>query len=162
MFPKQPSKTRLRTLCAEVSPEDGTDPRDWLKGLHGPRTDRRKARQLCSQVAEALALLLAAEPDDSLRNLDVAAVEPMPDTNQLLVTVRALPGAAPTDPAAILSALARASGRLRTEVASAITRRRAPRLIYRVMTDETGPAEGRAVSARRRSSGRYPPGTAAT
>ena len=135
MPPQRPTKTRLRTLCAEVSPEDGTDPRDWLKGLHGPKPDRRKARQLCGQVAEALTLLLAAEPDDLLRNLDVAAVEPAPDTRQLLVTVRPIPGTTPADPAAILGALARASGRLRSEVASAITRRRAPLLIYRVMTD---------------------------
>lgn len=138
MPPRRPSRTRLRTLCAEVSPEDGTDPRDWLKGLHGPRPDRRKARQLCGQVAEALTLLLAGEPDDLLHNLDVAAVEPSPDTKQLLVTVRALSGTADADPAAILDALARASGRLRSEVASAITRRRAPLLIYRVVMD--GPA----------------------
>lgn len=133
MPPKRPSKKRLRTLCAELAPEDGTDPRDWLKGLHGPRTDRRKARQLCAQVAEALAMLLAAEGEDLLRCLDVAAVEPSPDTRQLLVTVRPLPGMA-IDPAAILGALASASGRIRSEVASAITRRRAPLLLYRVMT----------------------------
>lgn len=134
MSPQRPSKKRLRSLCAEVAPEDGTDPRDWLKGLHGPKPDRRKARQLCAQVAEALTLRLADEPDDLLRGLDVAGVEPSPDTGQLLVTVRPLPGAT-AEPAAILGALARASGRLRSEVASAITRRRAPLLIYRVMTD---------------------------
>jgi ribosome-binding factor A len=137
MPPRRPPRTRLRTLCAEVSPEDGTDPRDWLKGLRGTKPDRRKARQLCAQVAEALTLLLAAEPDNVLRDLDVVAVEPSPDTKQLLVTVRALPGTA-ADTAAILDALARASGRLRAEVASAITRRRAPLLIYRVMTEGTG------------------------
>jgi ribosome-binding factor A len=133
MAHRNPSKKRLRTLRAEVSAEDGTDPRDWLKGLHGPRPDRRKARQLCAQVAESLALLLAAERDDLLRSLDVAGVEPSPDTTQLLVTVRPLPGMA-ADPVAILGALARASGRIRTEVAAAITRRRAPRLMYRVMS----------------------------
>ena len=131
---RRPAKARLRTFCAEVSPEDGTDPRDWLKGLHGPKTDRRKARQLCAQVAEALTLLLAGEADDLLRGLDVAAVEPSPDTRQLLVTVRPIPGARAPEPAAILSALAGASGRIRSEVAPAITRRRAPLLLYRVMT----------------------------
>ena len=144
MSPRRPSKKRLRTLCAEVAPEDGTDPRDWLKGLHGPKPDRRKARQLCAQVAEALTLLLAGEPDDILRGLDVAAVEPSPDTRQLLVTVRPMTGAGPVDPAAILAALAGASGRIRSEVASAITRRRAPMLLYRVMAVGPGPtsAEG--------------------
>ena len=86
-------------------------------------------------MAEALTLLLADEPDDLLRNLDVAAVEPAPDTRQLLVTVRPMPGPTVADPAAILGALARASGRLRSEVASAITRRRAPLLTYRVMME---------------------------
>jgi len=103
---RRPSKKRLRTFCAEVSPEDGTDPRDWLKGLHGPKSDPRKARQLCGQVAEALSLVLASEPNDALRGLDVASVEPAPDTKRLLVTVRALPGPVPTDPAQILSTLA--------------------------------------------------------
>lgn len=130
---RRPAKSRLRTFCAEVSPEDGTDPRDWLKGPRGPKTDRRKARQLCAQVAEALTLLLADEPHDLLRGLDIAAVEPAPDTRQLLVTVRQMPGSDLVDPAAILTALGDASGRLRAGVASAITRRRAPMLIYRVM-----------------------------
>jgi ribosome-binding factor A len=130
---RRPSKKRLRTSCAEVSPEDGTDPRDWLKGLHGPKSGDRKARQLCGQVAESLALILACEADDTLRSLDVASVEPAPDTKQLLVTVRPLPSSTPPDPSAILNALSVASGRLRSEVASAITRRRAPLLFYRVV-----------------------------
>jgi ribosome-binding factor A len=130
---RRPSKKRLRALCAEISAEDGTDPRDWLKGLHGPKPDRRKARQLCAQAAEALTLLLADASDDILRGLDVAGVEPSPDTSQLLVTVRPMPGTT-ADSAAILAALSCAAGRLRSEVASAITRRRAPLLIYRVMT----------------------------
>ncbi len=134
----RPSKRRLRTLCAEVSPEDGTDPRDWQKDPHGRKSDRRKARQLCGQVAESLTFLLAGEADDLLRTLDVAGVEPAPDTKQLLVTVHALPGPTPANPSAILDALGRASGRLRSEVASAITRRRAPLLVYRVLV--AGPA----------------------
>jgi ribosome-binding factor A len=133
MTQRQPPKKRLRTFCAEVSAEDGTDPRDWLKGLHGPRSDRRKARQLCAQVAEALTLLLAGETDDALRSLDVVSVEPAPDTRQLLVTVRSLPGMN-AEPAVILDALCRASGRVRCEVAAAITRRRVPQLVYRVMS----------------------------
>jgi ribosome-binding factor A len=130
---RRPSNKRLRTSCAEVTPEDGTDPRDWLKGLHGPKSDARKARQLCGQVADSLALILACEADDTLRCLDVASVEPAPDTKQLLVTVRPLPSSTPPNPSSILDALALASGRLRSEVASAITRRRAPLLLYRVV-----------------------------
>ena len=130
---RRPSKKRLRTFCAEVSPEDGTDPRDWLKGLHGPKSDRRKASQLCGQVGEALALALAEQSDDTLNGLEVVGVEPAPDTKQLLVTVRALSGG-PSDPTEILEALARGSGRLRSDVAAAITRRRVPTLTYRVVS----------------------------
>jgi ribosome-binding factor A len=133
MTPRRPPKRRLRTCCAEVHPEDGTDPRDWLKCLHGPRSDRRKARQLCGQVTEALSLTLAGQRDDLLNGLDVVSVEAAPDATRLLVTVRPLPGAEPPDPAEILEALARASGRLRSEVAAAITRRKAPLLVYRVI-----------------------------
>jgi ribosome-binding factor A len=133
---KRPPKRRLRQFCAEVLPEDGTDPRDWLKGLHGPKPDKRKARQLCGQVAEALTLTLAGQGNDLLRGLDVAIVEPAPDTTRLLVTVRPLPGAR-QEPAAILEALAGASGRLRSEVAAMITRRKAPLLVYRVL--DVGP-----------------------
>ena len=133
---KRPSNKRIRTLCAEVSPEDGTDPREWLKGLHGPKARDPKVRRLCGQVADVLSLVLAAEPDEVLNGIDIASVEPAPDSKQLLVTVRPLfndNGIA--DPGPILDALARASPRLRSEVASAITRRRAPMLIYRVLIE---------------------------
>ncbi len=131
---RRPSNKRIRTLCAEVSPEDGTDPRDWLKNLHGKKSQDTNAKRLCAQVAEALVLVLAAEPDERLNGLDVVSVEPAPDVKQLLVTVRSLAGVTESPNAGpILEALAQASGRLRCEVASAITRRRAPLLTYRVL-----------------------------
>ena len=131
----RPSKKRIRTLCAEVSPEDGTDPRDWLKGLHGPKSHDTKALRLCGQVLEILSLQLAAEADDILNDLEVVGVEPVSNTKQLLVTVR--PSGNSADPSRILEALGRASSRLRCEVASAITRRRAPLLTYRVVIEVT-------------------------
>jgi ribosome-binding factor A len=62
----------------------------------------------------------------------VVSVSPAPDATQLLVTV----GCDQSDAHALLaiqSLLAFVQGRLRTEVAAAITRKRAPRLTFRVV-----------------------------
>lgn len=128
MHARKISPRRLRALCAEVHPDDGIDPRTRPRG--GSRAKlRRHAQQLCRQVAETLEYVLA-EQGEILRGLHVVAVEPAPDTSRLLVTVGALLHDR-IDPAAALEQLERASGRLRSEVAAAITRRRAPALAFR-------------------------------
>jgi ribosome-binding factor A len=129
---KKPSRKVLRSLCAEVHPDDGIDPRERSRGGAPPKKTRRKARQLGRQVAETLDVVLAAQGDDLLRGLRVVSVVPAPDSTRLLVTVTPLPSAEPLDPARILLQLERASGQLRCEVAAAITRRRAPTLTYRL------------------------------
>ena len=134
MIPKRPSTKQLRALYAEVHPDDGIDPREWQKlGRDGARKTDRKARQLCGQVAEALGAVLAGDCDDDvLRDLQVVDVIPAPDISRLLVTVRADLPVEELDPGRVLQHLAHASGRLRSEVATAITRRRVPVLAYRV------------------------------
>jgi ribosome-binding factor A len=129
-----PSRKRLRSLCAEVHADDGSDPRVFFR-KDGPKSKtHHKARQLCRQVAEVLDSLLAGHSsDDRLQDLAVIAVEPAPDSSRLLLTVTPRPSNDPPDPAEILSSLDRASGWLRAEVASAITRKRAPLLAYRVV-----------------------------
>jgi hypothetical protein len=80
----------------------------------------------------ALDEILADCGDDVLQNLRVQSVTPCPDASRLLVTVSSLddePGrtlAATT----VLDHLAHAAGHLRREVASVVTRRRAPVLAY--------------------------------
>ncbi len=94
----------------------------------------RKALQLCSQVGETIDLVLSGEFDDErLHNLRVVRVTPAPDCSRLLVTLYAdlAPGTASVEE--ILTLLDRVAGRLRTEVALAITRRRAPRLSYQII-----------------------------
>jgi ribosome-binding factor A len=133
----KPSRKRLRTHCAEVHPDDGSDPRVFFRkdGSLG-KTDH-KARQLCQQVLEVLDALLAGQTgDDVLLDLAVVAVEPAPDSTRLLVTVTPRLSDLPTDPLKILASLDRASGWLRSEVASSITRKRAPLLTYRVVQIE--------------------------
>jgi ribosome-binding factor A len=97
-------------------------------GLH--RVDR-KLLQLCQQVADTLAQVLGGECDDEmLRSLQVVSVTPAPDSSQLLVIVAPLLPGETLDPTMVLARLAAVAGRLRTEVAASITRRRAPRLMF--------------------------------
>ena len=132
--PIQPSRKRLQSLCTEVHPDDGADPRYFFRKDGDRKPGRRKAEQLAKQVGAILDSLLAgATADPVLNGLTVVAVEPAPDAATLLVTVTRTEGAEVTSPAAILAHLGRAAGWLRSEVATAITRKRAPMLVYRVV-----------------------------
>jgi ribosome-binding factor A len=157
MTPQLASKSVLRTLCAELSDEDGVDPHHVGKRIrgraHGGRrsvsstngpsgaelnghaqpTDR-KACQLCRQVAVTLDEVFAECGDPLIQNLRVEEVTPTPDGTHLLVTVAPLvDNIGPRSrPHAILAHLERASGHLRYQVASSITRKRAPLLHYRL------------------------------
>jgi len=94
----------------------------------------RKACQLCRQVAQTLDEVLAECGDAVLQGLRVASVEPFPDASRLLVSVASIvekPGKA-VKVGSVLDHLHRASGHLRCEVATAVTRKRAPVLIYRL------------------------------
>ena len=129
-----PPRKRLRTLCAEVHPDDGLDPRLSPDPSGSKAKSGHKDRQLCRQVLEILDALLAGQAfDDRLTDLAVVAVEPAPDASRLLVTLTPRPSDRPPDPLETLAGLDRASGWLRSEVASAITRKRAPFLAYRIV-----------------------------
>ena len=94
----------------------------------------RKALLLCGEAERTLSAVLAGEcGDDVLRNLVVASVQPAPTSARLLVTVYAATPIEGVDAPAILARLERARGLLRTEVASALHRRRAPDLMFRVV-----------------------------
>lgn len=129
---KKPLRKHIRALCADVHEDDGVDPRDLLKKYQEPPKTRRKAQQLCGQVAETLGLVLADSHDDALNGLIVVAVEPAPDASRLLVTLRPSSPEAAFDPVEVLDRLEKASGRLRSEAAAAITRRKAPSLAFRL------------------------------
>lgn len=126
---KKPSPKGMLPLCGEIGPEDGMDPREFAR-----KGRPCKGRQLCSQVAETLDLVLSGEcADDLLQSLQIVAVDPAPDASQLLVTVRAgMPGET-IDPDDAMERLTQIMGKLRCEVAAAITRKRAPKLVFRVL-----------------------------
>ena len=120
--------------CGEIHDDDGVDPRDFFKSNTYRDKKDYKATQLCKQVAETLSLVLTGEFDDELlHSLHVVSVDPAPDASQLAVTLRADVSGGQFNSQEIMGRLMAVSGRLRSEVASAITRKRAPRLVFRLI-----------------------------
>jgi ribosome-binding factor A len=120
---------RSKESAAFVDPE-------FARALGGRTSDRpssgrqveRKARQFCRQVQRALNLALAdRHADDGLNDLFIEDVTPAPDCGHLLVHVL-IPADRSVNDA--LGALRRDAPRLRSEVAMAITRKRAPELSF--------------------------------
>src|SRR5262245_46646073 len=120
-------------LCSQLGPEDGLDPRLAPRDFSS-RGPGRKVLQLCGQVARTLNGALADSGDAVLRDLAVVAVTPAPNSTRLLVTVGAAGTGRIEDVVAALEHLRQAAGRLRTEVAAAVSRRRVPDLSFRVMS----------------------------
>jgi ribosome-binding factor A len=124
----------LRQYCAEAGEDDGRNPRDDRKDGGDGRKESRKCRQLCRQVGEALDWVLSGDiPDDLLRSLRVAAVEPAPYSSRLLVTVVTDLPPEEADPQLILQRLQQHAGRLRCEVAASISRRKVPILAFQII-----------------------------
>lgn len=103
-------------------------------GVPMPRQFDRKTRQLCGQVAQTLNQVMWGECDDDLlRSLYVSSVEPAPDATRLLVTVQPQLAGETLDLAEVLERLAFFKGRLRSEVAASIHRKKTPDLIFSVV-----------------------------
>lgn len=97
-------------------------------GRSSGRQSQRKAQQFCHQVQRALNLALAnCNAGDGTSGVFVEAVLPAPDCGHLLVQVL-IPDGAPVADA--IGALRRNAPRLRSEVAMAISRKRAPELSF--------------------------------
>jgi ribosome-binding factor A len=103
------------------------------------RPTGHKAWQLCRQVAVTLDEVLAECGDGVLRGLRVVSVAPFPDASRLLVTLTSIddrPGAV-IGAGRVLEHIEHAAGHLRCEVASAVTRKRAPVLVYQLVEPRT-------------------------
>jgi ribosome-binding factor A len=92
----------------------------------------RHTLQLCSQVAETLHLVFLDSDDDDLRDLMLLEVIPVSGAGTLLVRV-SYPVRRADDLARVQLKLAESGKALRAEVAAAITRRRAPELVFQVV-----------------------------
>ena len=109
-----------------VAPTVGHSPRSVLM--------QRKTMQLCRQVEQTLCLVLTGEcKDEVLQSLLVESVTPAPNASQLLVTVRQAASDERVSTLEILTRLAEVEGQLRYAVATAITRKRAPKLLFEVL-----------------------------
>lgn len=84
--------------------------------------------QLCRQVQRALSFAIGETGDDALLDVYVEDVQPAPDASRMLVSVHTQ-----SDPLAVIQALDARSGQLRSAVAEAITRRKAPELAWQVV-----------------------------
>jgi ribosome-binding factor A len=121
----------LRSHCDQLHEDDCIDPREYFSRSNFNQKQNRKAKQLCRQVAETLGLVLTGDTsDDLLAELSVVSVVPAPDSSRLLVTVVTH---AASDREEIERRLAHHGGRLRCEVARAITRKKAPALAFNVI-----------------------------
>lgn len=121
---------KLANLAAELGGEDGGDPKEFhAKPWDAPKQASRKGQQLCGQVKDALHVAFAACADVVLQGMSVVSVEPVSHTGRLRVLV----AADDVDRSVAEAALRRAAGFLRCEVASAISRRYAPELVFEVI-----------------------------
>ena len=97
-----------------------------------------KTAQLCRQVFQALCMALGDCGDDVLRGLLVHDVDPAPNAGRLLVRVGFSAVSEPIGVAEVMSRLEQAAGFLRREVAAAITRKRAPELMFVLVAGSAG------------------------
>ncbi len=91
------------------------------------RQVERKTHQFCRQVQRALNVAFADRPSELFDGLFVEEVSPAPDCGRLMVRVLVPEGLSIVG---VMMALSQESPRLRSEVASAITRKRAPELCF--------------------------------
>jgi ribosome-binding factor A len=129
----------LRALCGELHDDDGVDPRDFFRQNRRRDKDRHKSQQLCRQVQKTLDLVFSGDTRDALlATLRIVSVTSA-DASTLLVSVVADLAPDLFDRAEIETRLANMSGRLRTEVANAIIRKRAPLLVFHVVGPQEAP-----------------------
>lgn len=90
--------------------------------------DDRKLRQLCRQVQRALSFAVAEIDHDALIGAYIEDVRPFPNSGHLLVHVSVENASDDAE-----RVLAQHAARLRTEVAHAISRRKAPELAFQIL-----------------------------
>ena len=128
------TREEMLAMCGEIREDDGIDPRQFFRTGRVRKKEDHKTRQLCRQVGETIDQILAGEVgDDLLRSLRVVGVVPAPNASQLLVTLATDLPAGGHDKLVVERRLSECKGRLRSEVAAAITRRKAPTLEFEVV-----------------------------
>ena len=134
---KRSSEKKMQSLCGEIQADDGVDPHEFFHPARKQNRKHHKAQQLCHQVGDTLSLVLSGEFGEELQDLRIVAVTPAPDSSQLLVLVAPAVAGGVVDPDAVIARLETVAGGLRRAVAAAITRRRAPKLLFQFVADES-------------------------
>jgi len=139
-------RARLRALCGELHDDDGVDPRKFFRSNRKRDQAGRKSKQLCRQVQKTLDQIFSGEMrDELLAALRIVSVSSSDDASALVVTVVADLPPDRFDRARIEVRLASMAGRLRSEVAGAITRKRTPLLVFDLLGPQGElPASGEA------------------
>lgn len=125
----------IQSLCTEIRPEDGIPPylieQRQARKRHTPQSAR--AQQYCKAVHRALeAGLVSVCGDERIQSLTILAVEPQSRGSTLLVIIAA-PDPDRQAMNALEQTLQKASGLLRSVIATEIQRRRTPHLTFRVV-----------------------------
>ena len=128
-------REQMQKYCGSTGEDDFIDPRTFHEiTAHSSDHEARRLR-LCGQVARTLRSVLPESADALVREIEVQTVEPQGGKNTLRVVVR-LPADLNSDKRVtmreLLQTLRRQEGWLRSEIASAITRKRVPRLSFAV------------------------------
>lgn len=137
------TRAQMLSCCEEIHDDDGIDPREFFREGRREKKEDHRTRRLCQQVAETLHQVLPGSTgDSSLDDLRVENVQPAPNAARLRVTLRWIGTVAEFDRKQIEHTVATAAGRLRFEVAAAITRRKAPILTFQILGPEIAPQGG--------------------
>lgn len=119
----------IKQLCGEIRDDDGVDPRHAKRREQKPDYEKRDQR-LGAQIRRQLELAL---PDLLLRSgvrfCEILSVEPAPDASRFSVAVVVNK----EDVAVAIEVLARRKGVIRTEVAGAIHRKKAPDFTFELL-----------------------------
>lgn len=127
-------KRITRNHSGRINEDDGVDPGYYFAPDRRSQTNHRKAWQLCRQVSDTLSYVLHGDGSSELLNsLQVVQVRPAPDTARLLVLVQSDLPIEQVRPNEIVALLASQEGRLRTEVARSINRKKTPRLTFQLV-----------------------------
>ena len=128
---KSRKRYTISSLCAELTSEDGIDPRKICRKPVDRKNDR-KTYQVCKQAERTLNLLTATGElgEPLLREIAISAVIPAPDSTHLLVVVEPATTDITLDEQAVIAALNRVKGPLRAALASVINRKRTPQLSF--------------------------------
>ncbi|TAG08147.1 MAG: hypothetical protein EAZ42_11700 [Verrucomicrobia bacterium] len=132
---------KLKTLCADVRPDDGIAPHVLKKQETRAVSNSNRLPARALQYHKAIRQCLDAAfgsicADPLLVDLVVRSVEPIGKGAKLLVVVET-PRSNQEPPPVIEAALQRAAGLLRSVVAGEVQRKRTPHLSFRVVPTAT-------------------------